>query len=148
MTTQSEKHSKKIIEANTVLFEWSSAFFGIYWGVWQGFFVEQISLNEISSDYIYLYPWVLVGYGILIVVQTYYFVKNMWAMRKISTREEIAELIPRFKNFLIYLIFTSIAIVLLGWLFDISILWVGMGITASVGWSLVILFMALSDWRI
>ena len=139
--------AEEIRTANIALIEWSLSIYGIYWGIWLSFFVEQIVQHKIRPGFEYFYSSILIFFGLLVMVYSYYLVKWLWDIRSLYPKANISELIYRLKRAFSFLIGITIATYCLGYIFCINDIWVYMGIWSSAGWFVLTVSIVVSDWR-
>jgi hypothetical protein len=135
---------------NSVLIEWTSSVYGIFVGVWLGFFVEQLVENrgvfliKALSEYYFTF---IVGYSILFSVHTFYMVRWLWIMRGFSPDGSFSEALAKFKAGRKFAVSNLVALLLVGYLFSVKVLWVYMGVWAIFGWLLVVGAVVSADRR-
>ncbi len=144
------------VDANTVLIEWTSAIYGIFWGVWLGFFSEQLitqcnmvpvlSAFPVVKDVVnILYPGMLAGISLLIVVYSYFLVRWLWGMRRIVPNSGYQEVFQKLGTALVFWLASVVGLFILGGFCAIRMLWVWVGIWATLSWLVVITFVVLAD---
>lgn len=133
-----------------MLIEWISTIYGIYFGIWLGFFVEQLFIKQAIVQIqipFFSVDLVNIGFSIIIGVYTYYFVKYMWRIRNVTPTQQFRTVVKRFVGAPILVLVTDLAIFFIGYIFKIDKIWTGMGIWATISWVLVLGFAVLSDRR-
>lgn len=150
--------TSKLQNDNIQLIDWVSSVYGIYWGVWLGFFLDKMANSKpngllvLSSIFLNKdlenYSLVLIcSFSILVVSYTFFLVKWMWSVRTLSINSRVSSAINKNKPTIILLILTSGMIILLGKIYSLNVIWIGAGIWATAGWITVIIFVLFSDRR-
>ena len=135
---------------NHTLIEWISTIYGIYFGIWLGFFVEQLISQQTKVEVQFPFfstDLVALGFSIIISVYTYYFVRFMWKIKDVSPSQRFSTVAKRFVSAPILVLVTDCAILFIGYLFKINRIWIGMGIWATLGWVILLGVIVLSDRR-
>lgn len=126
-------------EDTKTLIDWVSSFYGMFWGVWLGFYVEQIGRLQLNSIIpVELSPFILVGFAIIIMIFSYNFIKWLWKMRNDSPSSRAARAFFNLNSGVVLFIIVIFAIILIGWVYTVPIIWVGMGLWTSFGWPIIV----------
>ncbi len=144
------------VENLTILIDWTSSIYGIFWGIWLGIFLQKIWENLSNPEAIaklpsfiptsYL-PYLLPGLALLICLYTYNFVKWLWMMRYITKKSTSSHRIT-FEKYPIFLsLILLVAIIFSGIAFGISSIQVGLVLGASVFWPITVIMIVNWDWR-
>jgi hypothetical protein len=145
---------KSVIADNAVLIDWASAIYGIFWGVWLGFFADKLittcspqALSPIFPQGILsvIYATMLVALSILISVYSYFLVKWLWSMRLILPNATYLEVFAKLRKALIFWLFTMLGIWFLSSVCSIGWQWAWIGLWSTAGWLVTISFIVLAD---
>lgn len=147
--TSAENYSQD----NTILIEWVSAIYGIFWGVWLGFFTDKlvtscsinplINIPEIIVSIVY--STAIVSLTILITVYSFYLVKWLWMMRTIVPKTDYRTVLSKLGKAAVFLICSVIPISGLSFLCSIGWQWLWMGVWATTGWLFVVSLIVMAD---
>lgn len=138
---------KNAIPDSTLLIDWISSIYGVFWGIWLGFFVEQLGKNTISEIIPKKIASVIpIGFSLLLILFIYNFIKWVWLMRYIGDKSKGYEIFLGIKKCPLFII-TVVGIYFFGYLYNIDMIWRNMGAWATIAWPFVIIISLISDKR-
>lgn len=148
-----EDHS---VEDNTRLIEWATEIYGVFWGIWIGFFVQEIvtgcetPLDEYEWAGLWL-PYLPLGLSvslsILASVYVFFLIKWLWGMRFIQPHETYRAVFAKLGKAVPFWILVVVALVLIHFLCHIEWPWIWMGIWSTLGWIVTVSALVLIDRR-
>jgi hypothetical protein len=145
--------------ANTTLIAWTSAIYGIFWGVWLGLFTERLTQERCTPRLLaelpegpasILYYASVVGFTILVAAYTYHLVKWLWLMRSTGPNARFASVFRKLGNGILLAMLTVAGVFLLSVSCNVPwpLAWLGAWSTAA--WTCIVAAVTLANkggWR-
>jgi len=139
-----------LVKDNLILIGWISQIYGVLWAVWIAQFFDKLTKCTQPTlwgfDLSQWYVYGLIGAGFLFLVYTFYLIKWLWSVRKVTSESDVRSFFGGYRIGLVYSIIATVAILLLGATCN-SILASGVGAFVTLGWIVIVMAVLLFDWR-
>lgn len=152
----SERDEDYVVGDNTRLIEWTTEIYGVFWGIWIGFSVQQIvtGCETPLNDYKWAGLWLpylplglSVGLSILASVYTFFLIKWLWGMRFIQPHEAYPSVFAKLGKVARFWILVVAAMVLVHVFCHVGWHWIWMGVWSTLGWIATVSALVLIDTR-
>lgn len=143
------KQKAIVIRENlTLLIDWSSSIYGIFWGVWLATYtqslVDQCKLRFLPYC---LKPWLIIGFILLLSLYIFHFVKWLWRMRFSKENPFFARTLSLGEYPTWIFLSTMIVIGFIGFLFYIPLVNISLVFLSTLVWVLMVILIVNWDWR-